>query len=65
MQIIDPKTGQTLSYNYDKNKHYFPDIGDTIKIDKNFYIITGTQEYLGDKKRSSRVISGCIRQCLL
>ncbi len=49
MQIINPKTGQALSYNYDKDKHYYPDVGDTIKIDENFYIITGTQEHPTDK----------------
>ena len=49
MQIINPKTGQTLSYNYDKYKHCFPDIGDTIKINNVFYIVTGTQEHPTDK----------------
>ena len=49
MQIIDPKTGQTFSYNYNTDVPYSPDIGDTIKIDKNFYIVIGTQECLKDK----------------
>ena len=57
MQIIDPKTGQILSYNYDEDKHYPPDIGDTIKIDKNFYIVTGTLEYLGDKTVDFQYVS--------
>ena len=57
MQIINPKTGQTLSYNYDKNKYHSPDVGDTIKIDENFYIIIGTQEYLRDKTVDFQYVS--------
>lgn len=49
MQIINPYTGQTLSYNYDKERYFSPDIGDTIKINNEFYIVTGTQEYLRDE----------------
>ena len=49
MQIMNPKTGLTLSYNYDKHKHFDPDIGDTIKINDVFFIVVGTQEHSIDR----------------
>lgn len=49
MQIINPRTGQTLSYNYDKELHFSPDIGDTITIDDVLYIVIGKQEHSIDK----------------
>lgn len=49
MQIINPRSGQTLSYNYDKEKHFSVDIGDTIKINDVLYIVVGTQEHSIDR----------------
>jgi hypothetical protein len=49
MQIINPRSGITMTCNYDKDKHFSPDIGDTIKINDVLYIVIGEREYFSDK----------------